>query len=268
MAELLQVRGAAFGYDDREVFGGLDFEVCAGETLCILGANGCGKTTLLRCLGGGLRLKRGKIALAGRDLAALGPIEIARTMGFVFQEHSAPFPFPVLEVVRMGRAPYLSFLAQPSKRDTAIAEQALEMVGMAHLRDKPYTRISGGERQLVLIARTLAQQPRVILLDEPTSHLDFKNQALILKIVERLARQGLAIVMTTHMPNHALAFPSRVALMSRGKFVAVGDATTTVTEANLRATYDIDVRVLSAADPVSGQSFVFCVPAITGDGTP
>jgi len=169
MAELLQVRGAAFGYDDREVFGGLDFEVCAGETLCILGANGCGKTTLLRCLGGGLRLKRGKIALAGRDLAALGPIEIARTMGFVFQEHSAPFPFPVLEVVRMGRAPYLSFLAQPSKRDTAIAEQALEMVGMAHLRDKPYTRISGGERQLVLIARTLAQQPRVILLDEPTS---------------------------------------------------------------------------------------------------
>src|ERR1700674_5318569 len=156
---------------------------------------------------------------------------IARQIGFVFQEHTPPFPFPVIEGVRMGRAPHLGFLSAPSARDTQIAEDALQLVGLHDVRDKPYTQLSGGERQLVLIARTLAQQPAVILLDEPTSHLDFHNEALVLAIVARLAAQGLAIAMTTHRPDHALVYATTVALMRGGSFLAVGLPSDVMSEA-------------------------------------
>ncbi len=142
-------------------------------------------------------------------------------IGIVFQEHSAPFPYSVLEVVRMGRAPHLSFFAMPSEGHGVADRGCSELVGLSHLREKSYTQISGGERQLVLIARTLCQEPKVLLMDEPTSHLDFKNQALVLAMAHRLAEHGLAIVMSTHMPNQALQFPTRVALMSEGRLLAL-----------------------------------------------
>ncbi len=263
MAAGIRAEGVTFGYGEEAVLRDLSLEVRRGEVLSILGSNGCGKTTLLRCLQGELRPAQGRILLEGRDLASLTTAERARRIGMVFQDHSALFSYTVLEVVRMGRAPHLGFFARPGARDTQIAERALERVGLARLRDKAYTQISGGERQLVLIARTLAQEPQVVLLDEPTSHLDFRNQLLVLSIMDRLSHEGLSIVLTSHSPNQAFLFSSRIGLMVRGAFHAVGTPEAVVNPENLRAIYGIEVRLLSAEDPESGRQVKFCVPART-----
>ena len=262
MESTISITDAGFSYGDGDVFTGINLEVSKGEMLCLLGANGCGKTTLLHCVSGALKLKSGKVKLDGRDIASMKASQIARKVGFVFQEHSAPFPYPVIDVVCMGRAPHLSMFSAPSREDRRIAEESLEKVGMLHLRDKPYTKISGGERQLVLIARTIAQQPEVILLDEPTSHLDFKNQTLILRMISRLAKQGLSIMMSSHLPNHALLFSSKVALLCGGGILATGNPDDVITEESLREVYGIDVRIFKGRDGTGSDEIKFCMPSL------
>jgi ABC-type cobalamin/Fe3+-siderophores transport system ATPase subunit len=217
----LRLELASFGYPGRPIFQDLSLDLIAGEVLCLLGPNGRGKTTLLRCLGGALHPQRGRVVLEGRA----------------------------------------------TRHDAAIADEALELVGLAHERETPYTQLSGGERQLVLIARTLAQQPAVVLLDEPTSHLDFHNEALVLAIVARLAVQGLAVVMTSHRPDHALVYASRVALMRTGQFLAVGPPDEVMSEAQLRALYGIEVRILSGVDASTNAPLRACVPLPNGGNT-
>ncbi|HOG47612.1 MAG TPA: ABC transporter ATP-binding protein [Anaerolineae bacterium] len=259
MDALLRLSNGGFSYGRHQVFSGLSLALCAGDVFCLLGPNGCGKTTLLRCLSGLLALDEGRVWLRGQPLSALDEMARARQMGIVFQEHSSPFPYTVLEMVVMGRAPHLSFLATPSQRDVGIAEQALAGVGMTHLRDKPYTQISGGERQLVLIARALAQEPLVLLLDEPTSHLDYGHQMLILATIERLARtQGLAVIMATHFPDHALLIANKAALMKEGGFIAVGPPDHVLTEDNLQQLYGVRVKVL----PVEGDGMTWARKAV------
>jgi iron complex transport system ATP-binding protein len=260
MAAQLQLNNIAFSYGEHSVFSDLNLEVARGEILCILGANGCGKTTLLRCINGTLKPKSGNIILEGTNITTINVIELARHIGTVFQEHSAPFPFSVLEVVRMGRAPHLSFFASPSQRDTAIALDALEQVGMSHVRDKPYTQISGGERQLVLIARTLTQEPSIILMDEPTSHLDFKNQVLVLKMISKLSYQGLTVIMSTHLPNQAFLVSGKVALMAEGKLLATGYYSDVMTEKNLMDTYGIGLRIVQIDNSKKGDVTKVCIP--------
>jgi iron complex transport system ATP-binding protein len=260
MTAYLTIQNGTFSYGEKSIFSGLTLEVYKDEVTCILGANGCGKTTLLRCLNGSMRLQKGKVLLGETDIALMQIDEIAKKVGFVFQEHTALFPFSVLEVVRMGRAPHLKLFATPSRCDTQIALEKLEMVGMLHLKDKPYTQISGGERQLILIARTLAQEPEVILMDEPTSHLDFRNQTIVLQIVNKLAENGLGILMTSHLPDHALLFSSRVALMKGGHFVAIGEPNSVMTEERLKEIYGIDVRMVNLTDPYSYEMVKLVLP--------
>ena len=260
MESRIRLRNGAFSYGDHEIFSGLTLDITPGEVLSILGPNGCGKTTLLRCLAGALKLKSGSILLNEKDITTFDPIELARNIGFVFQDHTASFPYSVLEVVTMGRAPYLSRFAAPSAADMAVAEAALTKVGMLHIKDKPYTEISGGEMQLILIARTLTQEPQVIMFDEPTSHLDFKNQALCLNIINKLAAQGISMIMTTHSPNQALMYPNTVAMMNNGKFVAIGKADEVITEDTLKAIYGIDVKVFSVPDPNSNGQLKMVSP--------
>lgn len=257
---LIEVRGAAFSYGLREVFSGIDLDVFRGELLSILGPNGCGKSTLLRCLGGALNLARGSVRLDKADISSLDTGSRARRIGFLFQHHTPTFPFPVLEVVSMGRAPHLGLFAVPSPKDIVLAEQALDRVGVLNLKDRPYTEISGGERQLVLLARTLAQQPDVILLDEPTSHLDLKNQVRSLRAIGELAAQGVTMIMTTHDPNHALQFPGRVVLMKPGGVIVTGPASEIITDAELTSTYGIDIAVVKAPRRNGPGEIKMCSP--------
>ena len=259
-APLIEVRGAGFSFGEQAVFRGVDLDVYSGEVLTILGPNGCGKSTLLRCLGGALALTQGTVRLEGVDLFSLDVRARARKIALLFQDHTPSFPYPVLDVVSMGRTPYLSAFGAPSAQDIAIAEEALEQVGVSHLKKRPYTELSGGERQLVLLARTLAQQPAVILLDEPTAHLDFKNQVRSLQQIGALAARGVTMIMTTHDPNQAFLFPGRTALMRPGGSLAVGPPPEVITDELLSAAYGIGVAVLSIERRDSLGELKFCTP--------
>jgi iron complex transport system ATP-binding protein len=255
----LEVKNASFGYrEGKNVFTGITLCSAENDVLCILGPNGCGKTTLLKCISGILGLKQGDILLDGQSLITLKRHQIASVMGYIPQEHATGFAYKVMDVVLMGRTPHLGIFASPSEKDYRIAEEAIEMVGVSHLKDSKYTEISGGERQLVLIARTLAQQPKMLLLDEPTSHLDFRNQTLILKLVGKLAKSGLSVIMTSHFPDHALAYSGQIALMHNGNFLAQGSPKDVVSEKTLEKIYGIRVKIFAVRDPESGEDVRFC----------
>jgi iron complex transport system ATP-binding protein len=252
----------SFSYGERQIFSHVNLDVSQGEVFCILGANGCGKTTLLRCLSGSLHLKHGTVRLGTQELSVMNIQDIAKAIGFIYQEHEIPFPFSVLEVVQMGRAPHLKLIESPSPKDMEIAKEALHSVDMLHLEKKPYTQISGGERQLVLIARALAQQPKIILMDEPTSHLDFKNQTTVLQIINELAKRGITVLMTSHYPDHALLFSSKVALMKDGRFIKVGIPGDVMTDQTLGDVYGMEVSMISVNDPNTGRELKLAVPRL------
>ena len=262
MVMSLEVREAHFSYSSGPpVLRGVNLEVPGGVVACILGPNGCGKSTLLKCVARLLALTGGAVHVGGQDVAALRREEIARLIGYIPQEHTLSFPYTVRQVVLMGRAPYVAPFASPTGRDISIAEEAMERVAIQHMADKRYTEISGGERQLALIARVVAQQPRVLLLDEPTSHLDFRNQIQVLALIRMCAQQGMSVVMSSHFPNHALGVGSHIALMKDGVFVAQGPPDQVVTEETLRTIYEVDVRIYTVTDPNDGRLIRFCSPA-------
>jgi iron complex transport system ATP-binding protein len=200
----IRVQQAGFTYDGLAVLKDVTLRVPAGAFTVLLGKNGSGKSTLLKMMAGLLPLKTGTIEIFGKNLNRLSLSERGRLIGYLPQFHNPVFPFSVREVVLTGRAAYVFSL--PSRRDREKADQAIAEVGIEELRDRPYTELSGGERQLVMIARVLAQEPRVILLDEPLSHLDLANQVRFLGLVKKLTSNGLTVLAVLHDPN--LAFLS------------------------------------------------------------
>ena len=247
MAPKLAIKNASFGYNGNDlVWKDIHIDVQEGDCLCMLGPNGSGKTTLLNCINGTFQLKSGSISINGRNIKSYSIVELARTIGIVFQEHSAPFPYSSLEVVRMGRTPYLGMFETPSRKDTDLAYQIMDDLGIAHLANKSYTHISGGERQLVLIARTLCQEPQIILFDEPTSHLDFKNQAMVLRTIKKLSQNGMTIVMTSHFPNHVWKIGTHVAMLGFNGMVVQGRVNDVMTEEYLTTTYNVEVKIFEA----------------------
>ncbi len=262
MAVKLTVTGAAFHYDAARLngFNDIDLTVESGEFLCLLGPNGCGKTTLLKSLNRLICVQKGQVAIDGRNIADMSRQEIARLIGYVPQLHQPAFPFTVLEVVLMGRSPHLGPFTAPRPADIGIAEEAMDWMGITPLKDKPYTQLSGGERQLVVFARVLAQKPSLILLDEPTSHLDFANQVRLLAIVEQLARTGIPIIMTSHFPDHAFMVSNRVALMKKGRILNSGTPEDVITETNLERVYDMKVKVVSVNGEIDRK---ICLPVGT-----
>ena len=257
---IFAVDNVSCGYGSRRVLEDISVTVESGEILCLLGPNGVGKTTLFKTMLGFLPLMDGTITVDGESIAHWSQRRKARVMGYVPQVHTPPFPFSVIDVVIMGRTAHLSMTAAPGKEDTVKAEEALERLGISYLADRIYTEISGGERQMVLIARALAQEPRILIMDEPTANLDFGNQVRVLSQVYRLAEAGMAIIMTSHFPDHAFLCSSKVGLLERDRFT-VGPADEVVTEETLRRTYGVDVHIVREEDP-RFATLKSCVPVI------
>lgn len=256
---LIEVKDISFCYGPEEIFKDLSFSVNRSEIFCLLGPNGCGKTTLLDCILGILKLRHGEIFFNSKRMENFDARSMARMIAYVPQVHVKTFPYKVIDVVVMGRACYTGMFGVPSSTDICIAEKALELVGLNHLKDRPYTLLSGGETQLVMIARALAQKTPVIIMDEPTAHLDFKHELLVLETIVQLVKEtGLSIVMATHFPNHAFYFENNniftsVAVMNDRRFFALGRPTEVLTEKNLKAAFEVNARIVSCPIGVGNE---------------
>ena len=241
----LDVVNLGFGYPHHPVGHGMHLRLEAGEIVALLGPNGSGKTSLLRTILGALRPLDGDVLVDGASIRTWPRARLARWLAYVPQAHAGLFPFTTLDVVLMGRTAHLRAFAVPSRRDRELALAVLDQLGVAGLAPRIFTELSGGERQLVLVARALAQQPRVLLMDEPAASLDFGNQIRLLDEVAALRRQGIGILMSTHHPDHARRVADRVVLIKRGRKVGEGAPAPVLVPGVLADLYDIDVARLS-----------------------
>jgi iron complex transport system ATP-binding protein len=241
----LEADRASFAYRrDAPCLRRVSFAVETGEIAFVLGANGSGKTTLLGCLAGARHPASGAILLDGRPLSSFSPRERAKRIGGVPQFQEPAFAFSVEETVALGRAPYVGLFSHPGREDRSAVERALAAVGLTALRRRPITRLSGGERQLVWIARGIAQGAGCLLLDEPTAHLDPQHEHALFAVVERLAAGGAAFVVASHHPGSALLYATRVALLKEGRVLSSGAPNETMTADALRATYGMEFLVV------------------------
>lgn len=246
----IEVKNASFRYGEKEIFENISFSVKAGEIFCILGPNGCGKTTLLDCILGILKLNSGEVLINQLSKNKLKQKQLAEIMAYVPQIHERTFPYTVEEIVLMGRAHKTDLFSSPTKKDKEIAMEAMKKVGIEQLSKKPYTQISGGQCQLVMIARALAQQPKLIIMDEPTSHLDFKHELILLEtIVDLIKEKNISIIMATHFPNQAYYFENNhinttLALMNNSSFEIIGSPEKVLNEENIRKTYNVNSKVI------------------------
>ena len=258
---MLQVTDLKCGYDRTEIVHGVSFSVAEGEFACIMGANGCGKSTTMKTILDILKPLGGQVALDGRDVFAMNNEERAQIFAYIPQNHTPPFPFTVADVVLLGRTPYIGEFARVREKDRVIAYQAMQQLGIEGMADKVYSELSGGQQQLVLIARALAQQPKILMMDEPTASLDFGNQQLVLSCMRRLTDDGMAVLMVTHDPGHAFFCADTVIMMEAGTILGTGTAEEIITEPNLKRIYGHDVCVSEVTLP-TGETTRVCVPLL------
>lgn len=255
-----EVKDVSCGYAKKTILKNLSFEMGTGDILCILGPNGVGKTTLFKSILGFIDLMDGQVLLGGEDISTWGRKDFAKAIGYVPQSHTPPFPYKVTDVVVMGRTAHLSAFSSPSQADYDIAENILKSLGISYLKDLIYTEISGGERQLVLIARALAQEPKILVMDEPTSNLDYGNQVRVLKHIKNLAKRDIGIIMTSHFPDHAFMSSTKVLAIDRGSRYIIGTPEEVVTPKLLEKIYKIRVQIDTVKDNLSGEDIKVCVP--------
>lgn len=241
---IVEAQQLRIGYGTKVIGEQIDFGLSAGQIVCLLGPNGSGKTTLFKSILGLIPALAGQVLLQGKPLSAYSRRHVAQQMAYVPQTAPNGFAFKVIDLVLMGRSAHIALFAAPSIADRALAEQCLAQLGIADLAQRLYTQLSGGEQQLVLLARALAQQPSVLILDEPTASLDFGNQIRVLDQIRALSAQGLAIFICTHQPEHAYRVADQVLLFKKGNVVAAGKTTTTLTIAALAELYDLPESIV------------------------
>lgn len=247
------------GYGNGDVVKGITCGADAGEVLCLVGPNGCGKTTLFRLILGFLTATGGSVRIGGVEVETLPPGELAKQVAYIPQYHMPVFSYTALEVVMMGRASHFSALQSPGRTDREAAFTALEKLNAVHLANQKYTALSGGQRQMVMIARALCQEARVLIMDEPGAGLDYANQQLLLDIVNELAGNGYCVVMSTHSPEHPAAVAGKVLLMCGGKAAAFGRAEEVIVPELLEGVYGIEMDVLTLRDRYGVQRTI-CLP--------
>ena len=251
------------GYENLDIVQDVSFSVESGEVLCLLGPNGVGKTTLFKSLLGFLPLHGGVVLIDGQPCDYHDCKKQATLIGYVPQLHEPPFPFRVLDVVVMGGIGQMNIFSGPCKEEYLRAEDILTMLGVDFLANKVYTEVSGGERQMVLIARALMQEPKFLMMDEPTSNLDFGNQMRVLQQVRMLAEKGMGIIMTSHFPDHAFMCCTKAAVMCRDTSFKVGAVEEIITEETLQQAYGIRVKLarVDMAEEKAGM-ITTCLPML------
>ena len=257
----LTLKHVTCGYGTTPILKDVSLTLRQGEIVCILGPNGIGKTTVFRSVLGFLKLLEGEVLLDGVPRDRMRARDFAKCVGYVPQSHEPPFPYSVPDVVVMGRAAHLRPFEAPGLEEYRIVDQVLNMLEISYLREKTYTRISGGERQMVLIARALAQNSGLLVMDEPTANLDFGNQIHVLQSIKKLTASGLGVLMTTHNPDHAFLCCDRVILLTKDKQVLEGTVDEIVTEENLRKAYGVEVRITTTVTE-TGEKIRSCVPLL------
>jgi iron complex transport system ATP-binding protein len=253
----LAVEDLSYGYPGRAIGQHINFTLADAEILCVLGRNGEGKSTLFKTILGLLPPWSGTLRVDGEPISGWSPRQRALTFGYVPQNSRRAFPFTVAELVLMGRTAHRGPFAAPSAADRIAADEAIATLGIGHLAEREWVRISGGERQLALVARALAQEPRILVLGEPTANLDFGNQVRVLDVVRSLAEtRALSVLLSTHHPEQAFACADRVAVLAGGQLLRIGAPAEVITTETLRACYSVDVAVL----PVADARYRVCVP--------
>lgn len=248
---LLKIQDLTCGYGAQPVLREVTFDLCTGDFVGVIGPNGCGKSTLIRALTGILKPAAGQVRLKGRNIGVLSRREVARQVAVIPQDTALLFEFSVLEMVLMGRTPHLRRLQRSGQRDLDLAEEALRQTDMRHLKDRKVTELSGGERQRAVIARALAQQPPLLLLDEPDSHLDIGHQIEIFGLLQDLNRtRNLTLLCVSHDLNLASTYCRRLMLMQAGRLVATGPPEEIITPEHIRAVYGVNAVVQPS--PVNG----------------
>lgn len=243
---MLELRQMSVFFGTRQVLHAINLEVQAGEVLALIGPNGAGKTTLLRAASGVIPYREGQVFVQGEPIEHLPPVQRARRLAVVPQARNLPLSFTVGQIVLLGRTPYLGWLGQVRPEDAARADWALERVQLQELRQRPMEELSGGEQQRVLLARALAQDTPILLMDEPTTHLDLHHQSVLLNLVRQLAREGgIAVLMALHDLNLASLYADRVALLVQGRLAAQGSPAEVLTSENLTHAFDAPVHVIT-----------------------
>nr|WP_269140358.1 ABC transporter ATP-binding protein [Pectinatus haikarae] len=255
----MAVKNLSCGYNHHKLAEGINFNVTDGDIITVLGPNGVGKTTLLKTIMGFIKPCSGSVLLDNKDLSGLPRKYTARHIGYVPQVTCHSFSFSIEEVVIMGRLPHLNAFSQPGNKDMLIVEDVLKKLNIEHMRKRFFSNLSGGEQQIVMIARALVQEPRLLIMDEPTSNLDFGNQIRILKIIKQLSQNGISILFTTHFPDQAFLCDAKVILFYKNTRPDIGDAANILSPVNLKRAYGIDIDIITKKN-ADGSITKTCVP--------
>lgn len=257
----LTIRNLDFKYNHREVLKNIDFTEENGNLICVLGRNGVGKSTLFKCILGLLSNYNGYIEVNGKDIKKMSEKEIASNISYIPQSHDSLFKFSVIDMVLMGTTSSLRGFSCPSIKHKKIAMEALKTLNIEHLANRTYSHLSGGEQQLVLISRAIAQQGKILIMDEPCSNLDYGNQIQVMKKVRELASKGYLIVQSTHNPDHAFLFADKVLVILDGSVRDYGNPREILTEELLEEVYGIPIELLS----IKQSEYKICIPKEEGE---
>ena len=257
---MLSVRNLSFAYKVHPVLEQISFQAEEGSLMAVLGANGAGKSTLFKCILGLLKTEKGTVFLNGRDVKEMSRKEIAKTAAYIPQAESPVFNYNVFDSVLMGTTGSLSPLRSPGKEQIQAAEEAIAFMGIEELKERGINEISGGERQLVLLARAMAQKAKILIMDEPTANLDYGNQQHVMSHVRMMAETGYTVLLSTHNPEHALQYATDVLAIKDRKVAAVGKADELLDEELIERLYGLKVKITEAE--VNGRIVRSCIPAV------